>query len=1098
MGFYGKLIGIIIVLIAAGPVSAWDAEEMLEDASLAMEAGNAAYEAGNYDTALFHFRAAHTAYHELHYAGYYLDQHVDCEEEMEVADSRVRASLFQLGLFGTITPNGWSETALYQDLHSARARHGNNHVEVALREQHLAEFYLDEGDTESALEHYLKSRDILLENYGENYPQLTELYSMLSQYHFALGDSETAGDYLQKSVAIARHNAELQYNRSEYELAQNFLERVVSGLRTLYGETHTAMARTIELRGRVEHGQVRKLAALEDFAQALAVLEALDEGENADAARVYLSRGNLYFDEAKHPLAQRDYELALSLITAEEEPLLSADIHGALGSLHLANGDPARALLSIDKAIGGRITMPPNERITLAQNYLDLGTIYDIYGDHPMSRESHEVALALLEDRYGAGSAKLVPVLSRLGELYSMSGDHRKGEEYILRGMTILQAGRPYNYIQAQALMSLARVRMAAENDNGALWAFNMAHQCYLKSVGPNHPDVARLFLEQGKLEAKRGDNDKATEYYREGIESLYLLANEPVAGMGGWDWRAETLRPLPVTVALLYELAMLQAEDETLSRQERLEAAYATTEIALDSLTRLRGRLTQESRQHQEEQFSFIPALVLYLQNELASAGMPQDEEMIFAAAEMSAAWSFVEMMAEARVQTAGILTGGMAEDEQFFMERFAYLDERAGVAEADAERLELEEKFESWINLLYRTEPRYAALKYPRPARLAVLQNILADDELCLEYIVSPFGGFVVAIDKNSLTLHYLKNAEELLIAAKEACDALTTGQRHVVFADGGMTVLPEGAEALEALYQVLFKPVNAQLEGKRLIIVPAEELEGIAIGALRNPDGLYLTETNRLAYAPSLAILLLQRTLDKDITENNSLLALGNPLYPTDAERDDEAGLTSRSYSEAVRAGWVPLPGTAQEINAIAATYAESDVTVLLEANATEQNIRSENWNDYSYLHFACHGELGYGPALEPALVLSQTGNRSPEDGFLTLSEVIHQPHSSRLSVLSACNTGRRGERSPRSGVSSMARAFLLSGSDAVIVSLWSVSDEATAQLMAELYRAMKEDGLGPAAALHQAQQTLRDNPLTALPFFWAPFIIVGDGH
>jgi CHAT domain-containing protein len=78
----------------------------------------------------------------------------------------------------------------------------------------------------------------------------------------------------------------------------------------------------------------------------------------------------------------------------------------------------------------------------------------------------------------------------------------------------------------------------------------------------------------------------------------------------------------------------------------------------------------------------------------------------------------------------------------------------------------------------------------------------------------------------------------------------------------------------------------------------------------------------------------------------------------------------------------------------------------------------------------------------------------------------------------------------------GLVGLTRAFMYAGAARVIVSLWSISDRATAALMARLYREMLRDGRTPAASLRAAQLSLRSNPQWEHPYFWAAFILQGD--
>ena len=94
----------------------------------------------------------------------------------------------------------------------------------------------------------------------------------------------------------------------------------------------------------------------------------------------------------------------------------------------------------------------------------------------------------------------------------------------------------------------------------------------------------------------------------------------------------------------------------------------------------------------------------------------------------------------------------------------------------------------------------------------------------------------------------------------------------------------------------------------------------------------------------------------------------------------------------------------------------------------------------------------------------------------------------------SRLSACQTGL-GKVSGE-GVIGLSRAFFVAGARSVLVSLWSVSDEATRQLMAAFYGYYIRDGMTKAKALARAMRDVRDTPEFRSPRYWAPFILVGS--
>ena len=120
-----------------------------------------------------------------------------------------------------------------------------------------------------------------------------------------------------------------------------------------------------------------------------------------------------------------------------------------------------------------------------------------------------------------------------------------------------------------------------------------------------------------------------------------------------------------------------------------------------------------------------------------------------------------------------------------------------------------------------------------------------------------------------------------------------------------------------------------------------------------------------------------------------------------------------------------------------------------------------------------------------------MVSLVGN-DKEDGFLQLDEVTGLKLNADLVVLSACRSGQ-GQMHRGEGVSSLARAFLYAGSRGVLCSLWSVADEETATLMTKLYGQLQA-GKSAADALRTAQlDMIRAGKA---PFYWAPFILIGE--
>jgi CHAT domain-containing protein len=170
----------------------------------------------------------------------------------------------------------------------------------------------------------------------------------------------------------------------------------------------------------------------------------------------------------------------------------------------------------------------------------------------------------------------------------------------------------------------------------------------------------------------------------------------------------------------------------------------------------------------------------------------------------------------------------------------------------------------------------------------------------------------------------------------------------------------------------------------------------------------------------------------------------------------------------------------PRVREEIEAIAPLFRESEA--LLDARATVEALR-EGAPRADVLHLACHGQFRPDSPLFSSLRLG--------DGWLTVRDAYTLDFRGGLVALSACETGVSAV-APGDELIGLVRGFFSAGAPTLLLSLWTVDDEATAELMRDFYTHLLA-GRRPAAALRAAQlRQMRERPH---PFFWSPFIVVG---
>ena len=185
---------------------------------------------------------------------------------------------------------------------------------------------------------------------------------------------------------------------------------------------------------------------------------------------------------------------------------------------------------------------------------------------------------------------------------------------------------------------------------------------------------------------------------------------------------------------------------------------------------------------------------------------------------------------------------------------------------------------------------------------------------------------------------------------------------------------------------------------------------------------------------------------------------------------------------------------LPYTRTEVEGIAHLYPPETISIFMGNQATEKKLKQTDLENYRRLHFASHGLIDEDKPEFSALVLGPDQEEA-EDGFLTMREVFELKMNADLVVLSACKTGL-GKTIRGEGVSGLSRAFLSSGAQNVLVSLWNVYDLSTATFMKDFYREMEQKESDKLKALKDARELMMQSGKYSHPYYWAPFILIGS--
>ena len=294
----------------------------------------------------------------------------------------------------------------------------------------------------------------------------------------------------------------------------------------------------------------------------------------------------------------------------------------------------------------------------------------------------------------------------------------------------------------------------------------------------------------------------------------------------------------------------------------------------------------------------------------------------------------------------------------------------------------------------------------------------------------------------------------------------------------------------------------------QNRRVDFVRLLETKAIKSASTISRNLVYFIDEYPISYYQSASVLSLQRGLNASRMKAPTFFGLGDPVFDTHDQRSvgmrsitivakkDTASTDIIGNEETKETGYrfSRLANTAKEIKEVSRLFPDS--RVLIGPDASKDNLKKEDLTSRRYVLFSTHGILGNEiPYIkQPALVLNLVGNKE-EEGFLTATEIFNMNLNADLVGLSACQTGL-GIQSAGEGVVGLSRAFMYAGTDSVLVSLWSVSDESTYKLMVKFFEGLKQ-GKDKLAALQEAKNYLRTNGYDN-PFYWAPFILMGEAN
>lgn len=883
-------------------------------------------------------------------------------------------------------------------------------------------------------------------------------------------------------------------SQAAYAEEEPLVRRILQTDEKNLGPTHPTVARDLHNLALLclKRGSYAEAVTL--YQRVLPLWEAAQGPESMDLAAVLNDLGWAFSMEGKFAEAEPLYRRGLNIYESKlgpDHPFVAttlnnlAEVYRRQGKYSQATALCERAVAIIEKARG-----PSHPDLAAALG--NLANAYQEEGKLAQAEPLYQRALSILEAA-GTNRPYLAAMLNNLGGLYVLEGKYAEAEPFLRRGLKLgEQTLGPRHPEVASGYNDLAFVCTYLGKYAEAETLYQRSLRIREESLGADHPRIAHPLTNLAELYRLEGRYAEAEPLFARAFAILFR------------DFQ--------------YHFTYM-SEKERLAFQASVYGRFPEFYSFVHQQRETQPALIGQMYDMLLWQKGFVAGSVASMRRQLEASGDPEVLKLL-------------DQLAAKRAQVASLLNAPPA-DRQAWRKQIDALESEANELEktlvarsaAFAQQKKLEKV--TWQQVRDALAPGEAAVEFARFRYYDGRKWSKSTQYVAL--VVTPetkdHPQYVVLGEEAQIE-------DRALIQFQEGVKA---SRGSVRLAPGKSAVAP-GTEA----YDLLWKPLQPLLAGrKRVYVSPDGVLNQLSLGLLPAPDGRLLTEEYDLRLLSSTKDLLREPVRPA----SDTAWLIGNPAFDLGEARQraavaglgasrkpeavEMAALTSNSRSRDQGSGILSsLPGTAVEIQAIDGMLRQNrwQVTSYTGDRALEESVKLAR--SPRLLHIATHGfflpdqqlqersrlggvDLPAGwedPMLRSGLLFAgaeRSYSGAPplpglDDGVLTAYEATSlNLQGTELVVLSACNTGQ-GEVQNGEGVFGLRRALQEAGAQAVMMSLWSVPDRETQELMTLFYNKWLS-GTEKHEALRQAQieerAAVRERYGRDLPYYWGAFVLVG---
>ena len=827
---------------------------------------------------------------------------------------------------------------------------------------------------------------------------------------------------------------------------------------------------------------------------------------NGDSSPVlfnnYFSLGSAYQELQEYEKALNYSNLALAIANKSPESIsheATADLYASLGVCYTRLADFSKAKIYLDKAE----LLYKQYKLKISDNYINLmNTLAFAYGALKLTSESEGFYKKVIPIAIANNSPMAYNIINSYSIFLADNGENKKGEGLLKDALNRAKAAfksSPRNYIEV--LINYANFLRDFRHDN--IKSLKCFEECldYLKS---NEHDLAlktSALIGYSLSLNEAGQQEKAIET----IQSLLIQDQVSLEGQGNYlnpgiekiKLDRTSLKIFNTKYKILWDIYKKTGEKKV------LEAASNTSELIVALLEKVRINISEDGSRlilGDTYRASYLNAIydfnLLYKKSE-----DPTYLKKAFEYSEKSKVAGLLTSTRELKATQLNIPSGigefekNLQGDISLFNALIAEETARekpnaAFISKWKENLLEATRSRDSLILVFEKHYPVYFTIKYDtHVAEFKDIPKIMGNDGNYLSYILSDTLLYTFVVNKEHQQFNIIRVDSSFFSDLRRFRNLLSMP----LPSDYASMKFKEYQAIGYRLYKTLIYPIRSSLISDKLFISPDNILSYLPFETiLTSPDSLKSNRYNDLSYlmnsfdiSYTYSATFMAESLKKESGKRNKLIAFA-PDYPE--QIDIQSVFLSRQAGMGVLHD---LPFARQEAKFV------TEITggTLFENNAARESVYKNEAGKYDIIHLAMHTLLNDKDPMLSTLIFSHL-NDSVEDGYLKMYEIYGVPLKAKMVVLSSCNTGT-GLLFSGEGILSLARGFIFSGSQSVVMSMWEIEDKSGTEIVDMFYKNLIK-GFTKSDALKKARIAfLKDaDQLRSHPYFWSALVVYGN--